>query len=508
MYDAILGFQSLSDFVSSRSIDILQSPHSLLDLGDTHRVRIVAVVGLFDKGKTYLINKLFGLNLPSGKLFTTKGLSFFWAEERRMLIVDSAGVQATVSYRGSGQDVQPIVDAQTTESIIFEVISRMAHYLLFVVNDLTWFEQKYIAMLQQKYVQTQASKELIVVHNMRTTSVVEEATSLFSHQIMQSYEGAMSHLGDLVYTARRDERTPAIHHVGICMENSEAGSKFNAPNLKYIMDSLEYRNTYGADVKLGERLAHEIHRILPTFVVSESLDGAKRSSEQMRAVYVDDEAGQREGAYVRKALLRLEVPHNVKASMRTQGVVSPLGEIIAHDVNFEPKTNVYEHREGREVRRTIEVECPGVPDENIVVTELPNGVKVEIQKDKSIDENRVEAIEPLRQNHGRWFREFNFESSHGKFQVEARGVCLERGLLRITLRRQSVGRTWPVQPAAASGDETPLTQCTADLLASDPDAPSTPSGSQSASCAAGAVGLPVAPSRPESLASWVFSGDA
>ena len=43
------------------------------------RVRIVAVVGLFDKGKTWLTNKLFGKNLPSGKLFTTRGLSFLWA---------------------------------------------------------------------------------------------------------------------------------------------------------------------------------------------------------------------------------------------------------------------------------------------------------------------------------------------------------------------------------------------------------------------------------------------
>ena len=39
------------------------------------------------EGKTWLLNKLFGANLPAGKLCTTKGLSFLWIKERRMLVL-------------------------------------------------------------------------------------------------------------------------------------------------------------------------------------------------------------------------------------------------------------------------------------------------------------------------------------------------------------------------------------------------------------------------------------
>jgi hypothetical protein len=74
------------------------------------------------EGKTWLLNKLFGANLPAGKLCTTKGLSFLWIKERRMLVLDSAGVQSTVSYRA--QAVDAIHDAQTTESLMFEMVSR------------------------------------------------------------------------------------------------------------------------------------------------------------------------------------------------------------------------------------------------------------------------------------------------------------------------------------------------------------------------------------------------
>ena len=51
-----------------------------------------------------------------------------------MLVVDSAGVQSTVSYRS--QAVDAIHDAQTTESLMFEMVSRISHQMIFVVNDL------------------------------------------------------------------------------------------------------------------------------------------------------------------------------------------------------------------------------------------------------------------------------------------------------------------------------------------------------------------------------------
>jgi hypothetical protein len=37
---------------------------------------VVAVVGLYDKGKTFVLNNLTQSNLPSGKKVSTRGLSF------------------------------------------------------------------------------------------------------------------------------------------------------------------------------------------------------------------------------------------------------------------------------------------------------------------------------------------------------------------------------------------------------------------------------------------------
>ena len=220
-YDAVFAFESLSNFLTTGEIEFLQAPESKFDFTRESRYRIVAVVGLFDKGKTFLINKLFGKNLPSGKKCPTTGISFLWIEDLEMLVLDSAGVQRPVSQcDGAFQSIQ---DARATESFMFEMISRIADYMIFVVNDFTWFEQEYVSMLHRKYEQMLRHTELIVVHNLRDTYEAEEAKDLFDQQIKKCYKGGSSPLDELTYVAVMQEGVPPVNHVALCKEMTLAG---------------------------------------------------------------------------------------------------------------------------------------------------------------------------------------------------------------------------------------------------------------------------------------------
>jgi len=58
----------------------------------------VSVLGLFDRGKTYLLNKLANSNLPSGRRVRTKGISVKRSNEsnhigRKVLFLDTAGTK-------------------------------------------------------------------------------------------------------------------------------------------------------------------------------------------------------------------------------------------------------------------------------------------------------------------------------------------------------------------------------------------------------------------------------
>eukprot|EP00435_Cladocopium_sp_Y103_P026848 s1653_g6.t1 len=441
-YDAILAFDSLAEFLKEGKIDFLQKAESHLEVAKESRYRIIAVVGLFDKGKTWLLNKLFGANLPAGKLCTTKGLSFLWIKERRMLVLDSAGVQSTVSYRA--QAVDAIHDAQTTESLMFEMVSRISHHMVFVVNDLTWFEQKYVAMLHQKYVQCKQHKELIVVHNLRNTSDVAEATMLFSRQVMQCYDGEQSHLGDLIFTADLGEGVPPVHHIGLCFEFSKAGEEFNAKNRDYLLQSLEHGNTLGTNIVLTALLSSELSRLLPKFVNIETIEPEASGTVPEQPVQVTFESSKDKAAtpnvegtcYTSSGSFCMRLSHEkARVTTKTRGVISPLGEIIAHDVSFDPIVNVFDKPIDCGLQRTIRIECPGVVDDDIEYEELANGVKVTINKKPPIEEHAVQPVEPIRQHHGVWERDFLFDPTEGRFELCDDEATLENGVLTMVLKK-------------------------------------------------------------------------
>ena len=74
-----------------------------------------------------------------------------------------------------------------------------------------------------------------MVHNLRNTSDTGEATMLFSRQVMQCYDGELSHLGRLIFTADLGEGVPPVHHIGLCYEFSKAGDAFNAKNREHLL---------------------------------------------------------------------------------------------------------------------------------------------------------------------------------------------------------------------------------------------------------------------------------
>eukprot|EP00435_Cladocopium_sp_Y103_P050101 s2994_g15.t1 len=355
--------------------------------------------------------------------------------------------------------------------------------MVFVVNDLTWFEQKYVAMLHQKYVQCKQHKEqgchimpyfcsfglsdspdaatpdsgdlgclipppckeLIVVHNLRNTLHAEEATELFTRQVMQCYDGELlSHLGRLIFTADLGEGVPPVHHVGLCYESSKAGDEFNAKNRQHLLQSLEHGNTLGTNIVLTDLLSSELSRLLPKFVNIETNEPEASGGPSEQAVSVTFQAGHcgpvypnvEGNPYASSGTFCMRLS-NEKASVttKTRGVISPLGEIIAHDVSFDPIVNVFDKAIDNGVQRFIRIECPGVVEDEIEWEELPNGVKVTINKKPPIEEHAVQPVEPIRQHHGVWEREFLFDHAEGRFELYEDEATLENGVLTMVLKK-------------------------------------------------------------------------
>lgn len=461
-YDTILLFTSIEQFINTGKIEFLRSAESKFDALSRQQYRIVAITGLFDKGKTWIINKLFGVNLPAGKLRTTQGLSFLWIEERRILVLDSQGVQAPVSYRGRAGAPEPILEAQTTESLVFELISRISHYMIFVLNDLTWPEQKYTQMLNEKYVINKQKKDLIVVFNMRNTSDIAEAQALFTRQVTKCYDGVSSHLSELVFTVNNGEDKPRMDFVGICQDGSEAGLKFNKENFGQILQKIEQRDTIGCTKEtLQEKLQSEFNRWLPHFLDSEN------PSAGIEIHFVNGD-GHEEGfdGYEKFGMFKLK--GNSAVSMKTRGIIGPLGEIIAHDVNFVPVQNEYKISTSEGVKWCIELECPGVkPWNGVEIVEEPNGVTVTLTKEMFHVEPGTYEVQPTRRTHGSWKGTFILPKEEGLFEYKDDDRFHEDGVLKIFLHKV-VKRVYGPRGNQASGPSIPKQSGSNSALASLP----------------------------------------
>ena len=84
---------------------------------------VVAVLGLFDKGKTFVLNRLTDSNLPSGKKVSTKGLSFKHVdvEGTKFVVLDSEGSYAPVKV----ENELSVVEKELSERFIQDVCSGL-----------------------------------------------------------------------------------------------------------------------------------------------------------------------------------------------------------------------------------------------------------------------------------------------------------------------------------------------------------------------------------------------
>ena len=429
-YDANVRILSLADFAKTNLIRVSKAKSSDFDPEEVQDMRIISVVGLFNKGKTFFLNKLFGLNLKCGSLCETKGLSCIYLKQRRMRIIDSPGVQSTVSYKSD--DIDTIVDAENTEAFLQELISQISHHIIFVVNDFTSREQKMMQKFEEKANSCcKASRQMVVVHNLRDAVGAKEAEELFTRQITSCYDGIKSHLSDLVYHSRpnrqvhpnveeRDSPKP-VHHYAICKDGSKAGKKFNARNFKALMDHLEHTEKLGDKVGLTKLLADNMEGLLPRFffVTEPDNDGCADVASGHILRYNSCQHGPVAGKPGRDGRMQQVGSFSTpcKLEVKKQGVISESGEILSHDQSFNPQVNIHDEKETRNgyIVRKIVIECPGVRREDVKWESDGGSVLVEVKKRRLVDEGSVQPVSALRQQFGDFKKRIPLPEGHSSW---------------------------------------------------------------------------------------------
>lgn len=149
---------------------------------------IVSVVGLYDKGKTFVLNNITNSNLPSGKKVNTKGLSF------KHVNVDSGTNLVLLDTAGSYSPVRvvnelSVLEKEATEMFILDMVFEISDYFICVVNDFTSLDQRYLDKIARNLQNspTKTFREVIVVHNLKEVDSQEVLDHLWTTQVTQIY---------------------------------------------------------------------------------------------------------------------------------------------------------------------------------------------------------------------------------------------------------------------------------------------------------------------------------
>jgi HSP20 family molecular chaperone IbpA len=149
---------------------------------------VIAVVGLYDKGKTFVLNQITQANLPSGKKCTTKGLSFKHVnvEQTNFVLLDSAGSYSPVKV----VDELSVAQKEATELFLLDLIFDLSDYFICVVNDFTSLDQRYLDKLTRSLQNSSKTfREVIVVHNLKEVTSAQVLAHVWAMQVTQIYTG-------------------------------------------------------------------------------------------------------------------------------------------------------------------------------------------------------------------------------------------------------------------------------------------------------------------------------
>lgn len=199
---------------------------------------VVAVVGLYDKGKTFVLNNISGSNLPSGKKVNTKGLSFKHVDMdsgTKLILLDTAGSYSPVKVTSEFS----VAEKEATELFLLDLVFDISDYFICVVNDFTSLDQRYLDKVSRslQISRKKTFREVIVLHNLKEVESEDVLQHLWCTQVTQIYGSGRiqttqvaaenSITGELEEKPVTWFKTPYSRHICLANADSEIGQMHN-----------------------------------------------------------------------------------------------------------------------------------------------------------------------------------------------------------------------------------------------------------------------------------------
>lgn len=151
--------------------------------GDDNRGVVVAVLGSYNRGKSFLLNQLCDINLPTGNLIHTEGISITAGrnQTKHIIFMDTAGTDMAMPR-------EKLDDKKATEALLREIALHLCSHVIIVVNRLRATDQSYIQQVLKHSKNMQPSKDVIIVHNLMDVETKKDADKVIENEIQHLFK--------------------------------------------------------------------------------------------------------------------------------------------------------------------------------------------------------------------------------------------------------------------------------------------------------------------------------
>ena len=238
---------------------------------ENERSVVVSAVGNANKGKSFILGKIAGEEIPSGYSVTTEGLSIKYPTIKRknIILLDTAGFETPLVqndiymlsnkknyYFDNPQKEEEYIkevtelsrDRQMTEYFLQKFVISQANILICVVGQLTYSEQKFLNKIKKEC----GDKTLFIIHNLQNFTTKEQVNDYIKDTLecsltfklkeftMVSFEelnqNQNNHYFTEVFSDEKNEQD--IVHLIMAKEKSEAGDFYNDSTINYIKNQI------------------------------------------------------------------------------------------------------------------------------------------------------------------------------------------------------------------------------------------------------------------------------
>lgn len=372
-YDVIIEINSLLALQTSGwSIVLGQTTENVQPIKSTPENKsgvVIAVLSTYNRGKSFLLNELCNLKLPSGNFTRTEGISIVVpkTDVQGVIFIDTAGSDASI-------EKDRVDDKKATEGLLREITLHLCSHVIIVVNRLMYTDQIYIQRVVKSMQSSKDKKQIIIVHNLVDATTKEDVEKAIEEEIVRIFNAKREEMNlkmkgrsTQIYFYRSILDNTNLRHFILAKNGSQAAKTWNTSSIDGMMTIFQADTDNKRPLNVIPEIVGFVNKLLPQLIYNnQSNNGSQELNEHI--LRVDQHTNQ---PFIvlsdRKDMKNLCAdPHQLAISKRLTyddaGYFIGIRPIDCGD--WEPRWNVYE----TDGEILIEVELAGFGEKKVVIT--------------------------------------------------------------------------------------------------------------------------------------------